>query len=61
VKGQLYHVLFRGDEGREIFTGELLDLGYSSENRSAYMIRKMIQKDRALKKKFKDIKSIIKI
>ncbi len=53
--------MFRGNEGREIFTGELLGLGYLSVSRRAHMIRKRIQKDKALKKKFRDIKSIIKI
>jgi len=45
--------------GRAI--GELLGLGYSSVSRRAHIIRKRIQKDKVFKKKFNDIKSIIKI
>jgi len=45
--------------GREI--GEVFGLGYSSVSRRAHMVRERIQKDKVLKKEFKDIKSKIKI
>jgi len=41
--------------------GEVLGLGYSSVSRRAHIVRERIQKDRVFKKKFKDIKSKIKI
>ena len=52
------HEALQSENGR---IGEVLGLGYSSVSRRAHIVRERIQKDKVFKKKFKDIKSKIKI